>query len=302
MIVQNTSTFEGHIGAIYALSTAFDAGEFFSGAADGYLVKWQINQPETGVVLLKLDSPIYTICKFYHHSQKIALGTANGNITIFDLISNQIIIQLKAHEGAVFDLKMLGNQLLSAGADGVVNAWELDAYKKQFQLNFSNKSARVIAPGLNNADFYVGYSDHTIRFFSGTNKPELKNDLLGHTQSVFALAVHPNTGVLVSGGRDAYLRFWQNHQTTANIPAHLSHINSLAFNPGSKLLASASMDKSIKIWNPETAQLLKVIDQTKLKAHKHSVNKICWLSATQFISCSDDRSIYLWDINEDELN
>jgi hypothetical protein len=56
------------------------------------------------------------------------------------------------------------------------------------------------------------------------------------------------------------------------------------------------MDKSIKVWDAHDLTLLKVIDQTKMKAHKHSVNKVCWLSDKTFLTCGDDRMIFLWEI------
>ncbi len=302
MIIQHKATFDGHLGAIYALSPAFQTDYFYSGAADGFLVKWELNHPETGKVLFKLDSPIYAICKLDEHSMLLAIGTANGNLTVFDMESNQLLVQLKAHEGAIFDLKIVGDKLLSAGADGLVIGWFVKDFKKHFQLNFATVSARVIAPGIDNNQFYVGYSDQKIRSFVGIDEPILKHTLAGSTHSVFALAVHPLNGHLVSGGRDAHLRFWQQHQLVHSVAAHMLHVNSLCFQPAAHFLASGSMDKSIKIWNPETAKLLKVIDSTKPKFHKHSVNKLCWLSDSLLLSASDDRSILLWEIQPNEEN
>lgn len=297
MNIQNKAAFEGHLGAIYALCKGFYADEFYSGAADGYLVNWQLNQPEKGTVLFQLESPIYAICKIEDSQELLAVGTANGNLHVLDVKNKQVKWQLKAHQGGIFDLKIIAKLLISAGADGNVMGWNLSDFSKQFQLSYSNQSARTIVSTLTNEGFYVGYSDHSIREFSGVEKPSLKQQLSAHTQSVFALDVHPKTGILVSGGRDAYLRFWQDNQTLENLPAHLSHINCLAFQPSANYLVSVSMDKTIKIWQPHSANLLKVIDQSKMKAHKHSVNKICWLSDTQFITGSDDRCIYLWELN-----
>jgi len=296
MNIRNQSSFEGHTGAVYVVCPSSEPGIFYSGAADGYLVEWNLKQPETGKVLFHLESPIYTICILDNLNECIAVGTANGFLYILDTKSKQIKHKIIAHQGAIFDLKIIKNQLLSVAADGQVMAWNLLDYSKSFQLNFSDKSARVIVQSIDSNCFYIGYSDFSIREFEGTEKPILKNELLAHTHSVFALAVHPLTGNLVSGGRDAHLKYWHNKELQISIPAHLSHINSLAFQDKGNLLLSVSMDKSIKVWDAHDLTLLKVIDQTKMKAHKHSVNKVCWLSDKTFLTCGDDRMIFLWEI------
>jgi WD repeat-containing protein 61 len=296
MNIFNQSSFEGHKGAVYTVCPSFQYGIFYSGAADGFLVEWNIKQAETGKVLFQLESPIYAICILDNANEWIAVGTANGYLHILDTKSNQIRHKIIAHQGAIFDLKLIDNLLFSVAADGQIIAWNVNDYSKKFQLNFSDKSARAIVKSLKSNCFYVGYSDFVIREFEGTDKPVLKAELIAHTQSVFSLAVHPQTGNLVSGGRDAHLKYWQNNKMQKSIPAHLSHINSLCFQPAGNLLLSGSMDKTIKIWDAHDLTLLKVIDQTKMKAHKHSVNKVAWMSDNTFLTCGDDRMIYLWEI------
>ena len=58
------------------------------------------------------------------------------------------------------------------------------------------------------------------------------------------------------------------------------------------------MDKAIKVWDAKTFKLLKVIDKARHAGHGTSVNKLLWMNYKDtLVSCSDDRTISLWDIN-----
>jgi WD40 repeat protein len=58
------------------------------------------------------------------------------------------------------------------------------------------------------------------------------------------------------------------------------------------------MDKSIKVWDAQEFRLLKVIDKARYAGHGTSVNKLYWSKFhNQLISCSDDRSISVWNID-----
>jgi WD40 repeat protein len=106
---------------------------------------------------------------------------------------------------------------------------------------------------------------------------------------------------LVSGSRDAQLKFWNSddYLLSENIVAHLYAINYLYFKDDGKFLVSCSMDKSIKIWDAVGKKLLKVIDKARNAGHGTSINKVIWSTYQgQVISVSDDRTISIWQIEE----
>lgn len=86
--------------------------------------------------------------------------------------------------------------------------------------------------------------------------------------------------------------------TLGEVPAHLLHIHDLQLNADATRLLSASMDKTIKLWNTDTGELLKVIDFEKHGGHRSSVNKILWFHKNTIISCSDDRTLMCFEIQE----
>jgi len=116
---------------------------------------------------------------------------------------------------------------------------------------------------------------------------------------VFALRYSPDEKILVSGARDAHLKFWSvdPYALSEDIVAHMYAINYLSFKEDGSMLVTCSMDKSIKVWDTEERKLLKVIDKARNAGHGTSINKVVWSSYTQeVISVSDDRSISIWNI------
>ncbi len=66
------------------------------------------------------------------------------------------------------------------------------------------------------------------------------------------------------------------------------------------MFATASRDKTLKVWETEGFQLLKVLEGRRDGGHSHSVNRLLWTNFNNWlVSCSDDRSIILWETDPD---
>jgi WD40 repeat protein len=150
----------------------------------------------------------------------------------------------------------------------------------------------------------LGMSDHSIKILDLANNYQPISNLVGHTNSVFALSYSPDEENLVSAGRDAQMKFWQsnNYTLSENIVAHMYAINYLSFKEDGKYLVTCSMDKSIKVWDTENYKLMKVIDKARNAGHGTSINKVLWSTYSgHVISISDDRTISIWQIEEENL-
>jgi WD40 repeat protein len=145
----------------------------------------------------------------------------------------------------------------------------------------------------------LGFSDHSIQVLDLAAGAVPIARLDSHSNSVFALGYSPDEKTLVSGARDAHLKFWNtaDYLLEENIVAHLYAINYLSFREDGKYLVTCSMDKSLKIWDCTTRNLLKVIDKARNAGHGTSINKVFWSTYSGVIvSVSDDRSVAIWQI------
>lgn len=302
MIVSKIAHFSGHKDAIFALSDSTKGNTFYSGGADGYVVEWDIESKQNGKLLVQVPRPVYCL-HLLKDKQLLLCGTAAGNLHVVDLAQGKEIRNIEAHQLGIYDIKEIDSCIITSGGDGKVMLWDKETFKLLETLHFANKSARVIAIHPTQSKFAVGYSDHYIRLFD-TQKSILLHENKAHENSVFALAFSVNGKELISGGRDVMLKKWQAEQFDSlaeNIPAHNLHINAVQFNSEGDLFITGSMDKTIKIWDAHTFKLLKVVDKARNDGHLSSVNKAIWFDAKRFITCSDDRTVMMWEMEKSSI-
>ena len=296
--VTKLNQFSGHKDCIYAIIKADNDKTFYSGAADGFVVKWNVNDASNGILICKVNRPIYSLLLLPTKNQ-LLIGTAEGNLHVIDLNQNQEIKNIAAHTLGLFDIKLINNHIFTAGGDGCVQVFDMN-FNLIKSFKDSDKSARCIAINHQLNHLAIGYSDHKIRIYD-TESLQLIHTLDYHINSVFALSYCNQNKHLLSGGRDVFLKFYDaenNYQVIKDVPAHNLHINSIQFNDSGTLFVTSSMDKMIKVWDAQTFDLIKVIDKARNESHINSVNKAVWLTNNEIISVSDDKQIMHWRIDE----
>jgi WD40 repeat protein len=298
--VNKLSTLTGHNDCIYALTEGPDPRFFYTGAGDGMVVEWDLENPKNGKLIAKLPNSVYAL-EADKERNLLFIGHNYEGVHVIDLEERKEIWSLKLTDNAIFDIKVFGNELYVGTGDGVLIIISLDERSIIKHIKLSTKSVRVIRIAKTKMNLAIGFSDHTIKILDLARDFEPIASLESHTNSVFGLAYSPDEQILVSGSRDAQLKFWNtvDYTLSENIVAHLYAINSLYFRQDGKFLVSCSMDKSIKVWDPINKKLLKVIDKARNAGHGTSINKIIWSTYQgHVISVSDDRTVSIWQIEE----
>lgn len=302
--VNHLASFTGHKSGIYTIEKDEEKSLFYSSGGDGMMVEWNINSPEKGEVKATVPSQVFSMLRLPERNL-LLLGQMQGGIHLLDQENHKEIKLLQAHSSAVFQIFRLNRQdqyFYSIGGDGRLLKWNLEQMAIEKYVDLSEDSLRkaVYLPLMNM--LAIGASDNYV-YLVDVATLEIVNKFKAHDNSVFSLAVTKDEKYLISGSRDAQIRVWnlsENCEFCHSIPAHLFTVNDLAISPNGKWLISASRDKTIKIWDAETFEILKVIDKEKFKGHVNSVNRLCWMNNTTFISAGDDRAIILWQINENQ--
>ena len=296
--VNKLHTLTGHNDCIYALREGADPRFFFTGAGDGMVVEWDLDHPKDGKLLARLPHSVYAL-EVDHKRNTLIVGHNYEGIHVIDLVEKKESWSLKLGTAAIFDLKIFGDELYVATGDGVLFVVDLESRAIKKHIKLSTKSIRVLAIAPSKKLLALGLSDHSIQILDLAQGAAPIARLEGHSNSVFALDFSPGEEVLVSGGRDACLKFWNTNSyfLEENIVAHLYAINYLSFREDGKYLVTCSMDKSLKIWDSTSRNLLKVIDKARNAGHGTSINKVFWSTYSGVIvSVSDDRTIAIWQI------
>lgn len=120
--------------------------------------------------------------------------------------------------------------------------------------------------------------------------------LSGHSDTVSCLAW--GRGVLVSGSWDHSCRIWTNWDCSHELKGHEGPLWSVVVLPSegssSPSILTASADKTIKLW--KEGKLC-----TTYSGHKDCVRGLAVISASQFLSCSNDATVIRWSISGEQL-
>ncbi len=301
--VNKLFTLTGHNDCIYALKEGADSRYFYTGAGDGMVVEWDLDNPKDGTLLARLPHSVYAL-EVDAKRNTLIVGHNYEGIHVIDLVEKKESWNVKLGAAAIFDLKVFDDELFVATGDGVLFVVDLEARAIKRHIKLSSKSIRVLAIAPFKKQLALGFSDHSIQILDLAQGAAPIARLEGHTNSVFALGFTPDEAVLVSGGRDACLKFWNTNSylLEENVVAHLYAINYLSFREDGQYLVTCSMDKSLKLWDMSSRSLVKVIDKARNAGHGTSINKVFWSTYSGVIvSVSDDRTIAIWQIEAQTL-
>lgn len=299
MQVTKAAQLTGHNAAIFALIEGHDQRHVITGAGDGWVVQWDLDAPELGKLMAKVEVQVFSLC-FLKKEQKIVAGNMDGGVHWIDLDDPTATKNIAHHQRGVYDIRAVGDHVFTAGGDGKLSRWSIAEMRPTESYQLANQALRCIDYCEMRQELAVGGSDGAIYILDATTL-ELRHTIRpAHGSSVFSLRYSPDGNKLLSGGRDAHLNVWDltdHFKQISSQPAHWFTINSIAFSPDGRHFATGSRDKTLKIWEAENFELVKVLEGGRDGGHFNSVNKVLWLP-TGLVSCSDDRTAILWKIEK----
>lgn len=299
MQIRKLAQLTGHNASIFTLAAGRDEQHFLSGAGDGWVAEWDFENPETGRLIAKVDTQIFSLL-FLKKQNKLVVGNMNGGLHWVDLLDANLTKNIAHHQKGVFDIREINGQVFTLGGEGKISRWQPEECRSMESLHLSHQALRCMDICEKRNEIAIGSSDNNI-YFLDAHTLELKQTIeAAHANSVFSLRYSPDVRYLLSGGRDAHLNVWdleKNNEKIRSEPAHWYTINDIVFHPEGKYFATASRDKTLKIWDLENFQLLKVLEAARDGGHKNSVNKLLWANhGNTLLSCGDDRTIILWGV------
>lgn len=283
----------GHAGAVYCCAAS---GNFiYSGSADKYVTRWNIDEGIQDKFAIKFEQSIYALSLV--NESTLVVGLASGGLHFFDLNTRKETKFYTQHTQAIFSIKYNPHKrhIYVTDADGNLSVWTEDGEKLVIYLPLDCGKVRSIDVDKTGDHFVLACQDGTIRVFEA----EYFNEIItidAHKGGATSVLFHPNnSGELFSGGKDALMKHWnwKTKEELKSIVAHTFAIYGISSIKDGKYIVSASRDKHVKVWD----SALNIIKRLDLKSggHKHSVNDLVSLDDADFVTCSDDKRIIIWE-------
>ncbi|OAG11168.1 WD40 repeat-like protein [Paraphaeosphaeria sporulosa] len=249
--------------------------------------------------LLRLEghSSYVNSVAFSHDSTRLASGSHDHTVRIWDASSGEHLLTLKGHSHFVSSVAFShdSNRLASGSWDKTVKIW--DAYSGECLLTFKGHSNIVLS---------VAFSHHSNRLASASQDGTMKvwntysgeclSTLKGHSDAVCSVAFSHDSNRLASASRDCTVKVWEAHsgECLLTLKSHsdvCSWVSSVALSHDSTRLASASWDKTVQVWDMHSGECL-----LTLEGHSSFVDSVAFShNSTWLASTSYDRTIKVWD-------
>lgn len=204
----------------------------------------------------------------------LVTGGRDAVARVWDIRTKAQIHVLAGHDNTVASLltRSTDPQIITGSHDTTIKLWDLVAGKCSATLTHHQKSIRALVEPSFESTFVSGAAD-CLKYWQAKDGRFLKS-FTGHKAVVNAMAVNDD-GVLVSGGDDGSMHFWDyktgyNFQSTNSIvqPGSLDAENAIfcsEFDGTGTRLVTGEADKSIKIWktDKEASELSHPIDMVE---------------------------------------
>jgi WD40 repeat protein len=184
--------------------------------------------------------------------------------------------------------KVLGEAMISQGADTTARLWDAQTGRELAVLNHGGQVASVcFSPDGKTALTGSGAGARLWDVQTGQEQLVLKGG--GGTGACFS----PDGKHVLAGSHDGTARLWdaQSGQEQAVLKGHTGEVRAVAYSPDGKHVLTGSKDRTARLWDAETGQ-----EHAVLKGHRNWVESVCFSPDSQrVLTGSSDGTTRLWD-------
>ncbi len=188
------------------------------------LIPWQ-----AGEVTMKGHSG-WINCLVMLNENKLASGSWDETIKIWDLPSGECEMTLKGHSHEIYALIFVEGKLISGSFDKTIKIWDPSTGECERTLKGHNNSVNsLVMP--DDGRLVSGSRDMTLRIWA-LKSGECEMVLRGHTGYVNCVLVVGDR--IISGSSDGTIKMWDpsTGNCVATLKDHVSEVHSLAFSGG----------------------------------------------------------------------
>jgi len=280
-------TLQGHTGRVFAVVHGRDV--LVTGSSDGTVRLWD---PATGQVrhVLSGHSEWAWPVVLGPAQDVVATGDAEGTVRLWDVATGALRHRMSTAGGFVFSIAFHAGLVVTAHRDGVVRLWNATTGAPAGELRAADGAVHRL---VSMADTLVSAGTGGRLCGWDTASRELRVDLAGHAEDVFAIDAHPREPLLASGDADGHVRVWDTAagELRHTLEGHGGAVYCVAFSPAGDLLASGDSAGTVCLWDTATGGL-----RHRLTGHTGSVWPFAFSPDGGQLAVSDDQlTTRLWN-------
>jgi WD40 repeat protein len=299
---------------VAALAFAPDGKSLLTGTEEGNLQLWD---RASGKELRafqdkKREQPLsFLFLVFSPDGRYVAVGDVyNSSLLLWDATTGKVARQLEGIAGpccAAFSRD--GKTLVTGDGGHLVRLWEVSTGKERRLIEGASIVLGPVALSPDGKTLATQGPDSTLHLRTFPGGKSLRSWRV--KGGVYSLAFSPREGLLVTGGHDGTLRFWDpaTGKEWRKVPAHRYErdgkveprsVAAVAFSPDGKTLASGGEDSLVRLWDVGTGKL-----QHTLKGRRGWVDAVAFSPDGKLVAgggCTDDSlDTCLWDAKTGKL-
>ncbi|KAJ7201169.1 mycorrhiza-induced WD40-repeat domain protein [Mycena pura] len=298
----------GHTSFVTSVAFSADGSTVVSGSDDKTVKMWNTITGRMQANLSHTDS-VRSVA-FSPDGRTVIAGSRDGTIKMWDAATTELWREFRDHSS--FDHWTHGIASVAFSRDGsrvvsaencTISIWnaitghqelrfgQLD-YSFLTSVTFSSDGCWVIA----------GSEGHTIRAWNAITG-EMHAELMGHSGSVYSLAVSSDGSRIISGAADRTIRIWNMtmletqasfSSTTMGEPqveGHAGPVTSISFSrDGSLVVSGSNKDKTARVWNARTGRI-----QAELVGHTGYFNVVAFSPDGSHVITRDIDTVRIWN-------
>jgi WD40 repeat protein len=214
-------------------------------------------------------APVETV-RFDPQGQRLALGSADGTVYVFDASNARQLLLLGGHTAPTQDLVFShdGEHLVTTSADGTTRRWEVGVEGGRDWLTVPSADLRFATVAFSPDGRWFAVPDDTDGVVVRDSRTgDIRHRLGGHDAWLVGLAFSPDgrwlIGTPANGDFVAFPRdldsapIWdlRTGELASVLRGHDGVVNGAAFSPGSNLVVTSAVDGTVRTWEVESGHL-----------------------------------------------
>nr|AFB76151.1 hypothetical protein [Suillus grevillei] len=299
-----TRTMRGHTAIVWAAAFFKDSRRVVTASYDYTLRIWDVEKGDLVGEPFKGHRNWVKSVSISPDQTRIASGAesrvSTGTIIIWDVESNQKVLQLTNHKDSVWAVSFSpdGTKLASGSYDKTVIIWDAitGAVLQTFKGYYSSVATVAFSP---NGQELASTTSGIIRIYRTDNAEELLK--INHdanslwSRLIRSVAWSPDGQQFLSASEDQTIKFWNSSngdQIGQPCIGHTHHITSLAISSGGSFIATSSNDTTVRLWSTKTHKQIGQSLEHDVGVYSVTISP----NEELLVSGDDDGVVSLWSI------